>query len=159
MKTPKGALAKWLREQSQHKGTNCLYWPFNKGSDGYGRVNWPDYKGPKITATRAMCIIAHGEPPTPQHEAAHSCGKGHKGCVNPNHLRWATKTQNEHDKRLHGTTNRGQKQWRSKLTEDDVLAIRKAAGCETQASIAERFGIDQSHVSDIVRRKRWAWLP
>lgn len=52
-----------------------------------------------------MCQKAHGDPPSPKHDAAHSCGRGHEGCVNPNHLSWKTKKQNQADRITHGTSH------------------------------------------------------
>lgn len=147
----------WLRQHSVHTGPDCLVWPFHIGKDGYGRAHYPGY-GPITTASRLMCIFAHGEPPTPRHEAAHSCGNGNKGCVNPLHLYWATPAENHSDKIKHGTTNRGERQGRSKLTEENVLQIRQMIGSKTQAAIAKMYGVDQSTISDIRRRKRWGWL-
>lgn len=46
---------------------------------------------------RHMCKLKNGDPPTPDHEAAHSCGNGKHGCINPNHLRWATDAENMAD--------------------------------------------------------------
>lgn len=53
----------------------------------------------------------------------------------------------------------GQTHYNAKLTEDDVTRIRSLARSMSQTDIATMFGIDQSHVSDLVNRKRWAWLP
>jgi hypothetical protein len=158
VKARKGQLLGWIKDHATHTRDECLKWPFNISADGYGRVNYPDYKGTKMTASRVMCIIAHGNPPSERHEAAHSCGNGNKGCVNPRHLRWATKAQNERDKILHGTSNRGHRQHKSKLTQADVQQIRAAYPEKKQQELADEYGIDQSTVSDIVRRRRWAWL-
>ena len=79
---------------------SCLAWPFGRTSKGYGKI-WVD--GKTHLVSRLACAHAHGEAPTLTHEAAHSCGKGHEGCVNPHHLRWATRTENFADKIIHGT--------------------------------------------------------
>ncbi len=44
-----------------------------------------------------------------------------------------------------------------RLSADDVLTIRQLAAESmlTQSEIAARFGVAQSTVSDVVRRKRW----
>ena len=150
------AAPKWIDAHKCFDGPDCLSWPFGKASDGRGLVT---YRGKKMTAPRAMCLAAHGEPPTPKHEAAHSCGKGHEGCTHPGHLRWATTAENHADKVVHGTTQRGEKQWRAKLTRDDVKYIRRLAGTMSHKEIADTFGIDQSHATNIINRKAWAWLP
>lgn len=83
-----------------YTGDDCLLWPFSKSNKGYGTIN---HDGRNLTVSRFLCAEVNGPPPTPDHVAAHSCGRGHTGCVNPRHLRWATRTENEADKIIHGT--------------------------------------------------------
>lgn len=149
----------WLHQHVNYAGDDCLIWPFHRSpKDGYGRVHHPVHYH-LMTSSRLMCIMAHGEPPTPKHEAAHKCGKGNQGCTNPLHLYWATPTENQHDRVKHGTSNRGERQGRSKLNRNDVRMIKSlcAAGY-SQASIADQFGVDQSAISNIKRGRNWAWL-
>src|SRR5260221_680223 len=98
---PWGAIPKWLREYADYSGDECLTWPFARYPDGRANMNggYP---------TRAMCELAYGPAPSPKHEAAHSCGKGHEACVNPRHLRWATPKENAADKKIHGTHIKGE---------------------------------------------------
>jgi hypothetical protein len=92
----RGAQRKWLEEHSTHSGDDCLIWPFDvRDKFGYGRTNG-------TTASRAMCSLAHGPAPTNKHEAAHTCGQGHLGCVNPKHLHWATHKDNYKDREHYG---------------------------------------------------------
>ena len=147
----------WLEQHVGFYGDDCLQWPFAVGDDGYGRVHIPG-TGVLTTASRLMCRMAHGEPLNPTMEAAHTCGKGHNGCVNPKHLYWASSTTNHADKVEHGTTNRGERQWMSKLTETDVHEIRRLLGSMTQKAIADLYGVDQSTISNIKRVKDWGWL-
>lgn len=146
----------WLRAHVTHAGDDCLIWPFATGADGYGRAHRPK-RGSLTTASHLMCELAHGPRPSRIHEAAHSCGNGNKGCVNPRHVYWATPTENQRDRIEHGTSNRGTQQGASRLTDDDVRAIR-AATC-SQADLAMRYGVDQSHINKIIHRRAWAWLP
>lgn len=46
----------------------------------------------------------------------------------------------------------------TKLSRDQVVAIKKLLASNTlsQTAIAKQFGVDQSHISDIKRGKRWA---
>lgn len=79
-------------------GLECLIWPYGKYPNGYGQISTGD--GTKVVS-RLVCELAHGLPPTPKHEAAHSCANGHSGCVNPRHLRWATSKENKADVVIH----------------------------------------------------------
>lgn len=133
-------------------GTDCILWPFGKSGTGYGVIT---VRGKKVIASRYVCEAIHGPPPTPEHHAAHSCGKGHEGCVTPQHLRWATKIDNEHDKIVHGTHNRGERCGTAELTEAEAIEIRSLKGREHQSSLAKRFGVSQSTVSRIQNGKLW----
>ena len=146
----------WLLAHVKFQSSDCLTWPFHVGDDGYGRVHRFD-NGRLTTASHMMCELAHGPCP-PKYEAAHSCGKGHLACVNPQHLYWATAVRNHADKIEHGTTNRGERQGSHKLTEADVLRIRELAGTRPQTEIGAMFNVSQTHVSSIVTGRCWGWL-
>lgn len=156
-RTRLGEPHKWLNDHVAHDGDDCLPWPYSKMDTGYGLVKG---EGPRLLAHREMCRLANGEPPTPKHEAAHSCGNGHLGCVNPKHLRWDTHQGNMADVVAHGTHTRGERQPTHKLTEGEVLEVRAmyAAGDVSQAELARNFGVGQAQIGRIIRRERWAWL-
>lgn len=103
-----------------------------------------------------MCTLAHGEPPTPEHEAAHRCGN--PKCRNPRHLRWATGSENSYDKLVHGTDNRGEKHSAVKLTADDVQFIRRASSVLTSSCLASFFGVTKATIKSIRHRRAWKWL-
>ena len=148
---------KFLEEHLGHAEDGCLPFPFKTPDGHYPRVT---YRGQRKIASRIMCELAHGAPPTPKHEAAHNCGKGLLGCVNPRHLRWATHTENMSDRIEHGTANRGERHGMARLTSGDVAEIRRMlADGFVQTSIANRFGIGQATVSHIARGSSWGWLP
>jgi len=154
-KPPNGACEEWLLAHVAHDGEGCLIWPFARDDNGYGKFL---RKRRKVYAAREMCILAHGEPPSPEHESAHSCGKGHEGCVHPGHLRWDTPAGNAADRLIHGTDCRGEKNVNAKLTVDAVRYIRRMRGVLLQRELAEMFGVDNSTVGKVQRRNWWAWL-
>jgi hypothetical protein len=99
-RTSRGEPLRFIQEVAlQHTSDECLTWPYGKARDGYGMV-WID--GRKVIASRYVCKRAHGAPPTPKHEAAHSCGKGHEACIAQGHLSWKTPAENAADKLVHG---------------------------------------------------------
>lgn len=138
-----------------YDGHDCLIWPFARNGYGYGLIR---DGGAMVLVPRLICEAVHGPPPTPKHEAAHSCGKGHEGCVAKRHLRWATRVENFADKIVHGTIVRGEWHTSAKLTEADVRAIRALEGTASQRALAKRFGVSQRTVGQIQRREHWAWL-
>lgn len=151
----KGESLRWLSARTGHVGDECLPWPFGRTGSGYGAL---EIDGRAISAHRWMCAEVYGPPPTPSHEAAHSCGRGHLGCVNPGHIRWATHSDNLADRLDHGTATIGEANGFAKLTEADVREIRSGAGRVTQRDLAERYGVDPSNISQIQLRKSWSWL-
>src|SRR6478735_5284661 len=84
----------------QHKTDECLIWPFARGGNGYAYASLDGKVG---TVHRYVCRKVNGEPPTPKHDAAHSCGKGHEACISPVHLSWKTRKENCADMMRHGT--------------------------------------------------------
>jgi hypothetical protein len=140
-----------------YDGDDCLHWPYGSVR-GYGVVNCKRRKRRKILVTRLVCEHVHGPAPSLSHQAAHSCGKGHEGCCNPRHIRWATPKENCADKEIHGTVNRGQRQGSSKLTEEDVRQIRSLRGVRPQRELSAMFGVSRWQISEIQTKKQWAWL-
>lgn len=132
----------------------CILWPYGTDANGYAQLVTHDELSNYVH--RRLCHLKHGAPPTPGHQAAHSCGNGHLGCVNWKHVRWATRKENEADKLAHGTRQAGAKHVHSRLSENDVLAIR--ASTATQTALARAYGVDQSQISLIRSGKRWASL-
>jgi hypothetical protein len=145
-------LMKWITKNVDHDGDECLEWPFNKSTDGRGQIT---IKGKNMKANRIMCELAHGPPPSREHQAAHSCGKGHEGCINPKHLSWKTRKENEADKLIHGTRLRGESAFNAKISEVDALEIRKRARSETCASLAREFNLHPGTISQIKRGVLW----
>lgn len=79
----------------------------------------------------------------------------------PENLALGTAKDNSDDSKRHGTFTgdwaRGERHYRTKLTDDSVREMRTAyeAG-ETLLALAGRYGISKSNVSFIVNRKTWA---
>lgn len=157
--TPKGEPLRFFREVVMaYEGDDCLRWPFATKGDGDGRgvLRIGDRT---CIVSRLVCEEAHGKPPTPKHEAAHSCGNGHLACVTKGHLSWKTSKGNKDDQLVHGTRARGERSGGAKLTAADVREIRKlrAAGAPLK-DLADRYGVDFSTIGNIARGDSWAWL-
>lgn len=152
---PKGSLLDWIYGHVTHDADECLIWPFVRDNNGYGGVL---YEGRDNRAHRVMCILAHGEAPSNECDAAHSCGNGHLGCVNPRHLRWATRSENQMDKVKHGTDCRGEKHAFAKLTEADVRFLRSKANTFSDKENGRRLGVHYMTIHHAITGKNWGWL-
>jgi len=71
-------------------------------------------------------------------------------------LRWDTKSANQKDRILHGTTNRGSNSKQAKLTEEQVLEIYKSK--DKQTELAALFGVTNKAIHHIKSGKNWSWL-
>lgn len=148
-----GKTIQWIRDHEHYPHKDwCLMWPFTK-TRGYGTFG---YLGKGYYAHRFMCELVHGVPPSEIHQAAHSCGNGHAGCVNPHHLSWKTKSENQLDCREHGTETKHTDGNRGRLTQGIADEIRALKGIQTQWQIAGQYGISESTVSDIWLGRTWA---
>lgn len=158
--TSQGEAQRFLREVvlTDERGPDdpCLIWPYAKTGKGYACMGGQD--GGSRYVHRRVCEAVNGPAPTPDHEAAHGCGKGLDGCVTKTHLRWATTAENHADKLIHGTHNRGERHGIAKITEAVARQILALKGQGTQREIAAQFGVSQNIVDRIHTRETWAWL-
>lgn len=148
-----GTLPKWVEAHKDYPGDDCLIWPFHRTPDGYASWN-VNKRGTKVHAF--MCQHKNGPKPSPRHHAAHECGNGRRGCVNPNHLSWKTPKENEGDKKRHGTVARGENHGMAILTEERAKAIRCAPG--KQRDIAAQYGVAQGTVWNIKNGRTWSHI-
>jgi hypothetical protein len=146
---PKGSSEEFLRCNVGMQSDECLIWPYRTNNTGYGLAV---INGKQKTASRWMCILAHGEPVGQKKHAAHECGNS--ACVNPNHLTWKTHKENMHDKKRHGTDNIGKRNGKTNLTEDDVIYIRSAP--PDLAPLMRKYNMSKHGISKIRSRLRWA---
>lgn len=130
----------------------CVDWPYARTSAGYGAIT---VAGKQESTHVLACVRRHGQPPTDQHEVAHSCHN--RLCMNARHLRWATRAENAGDRLADGSLRRGERCPTSRLTAAQVVEIRLlyASGTVTQRQVAKMYGIAQTTVSGIVRKVRW----
>jgi len=142
-----GKAYRWIQEHAAYPHRDwCLIWPFARDKHGRGMLG---YEGRTHWAHRFMCRLMHGDPPTPEHTAAHTCGNGHGGCINPHHLAWKTQAENLEDCRVHGTLIRHHGGNVRRVLPEEIRAIRDARGYQTQAQLAAKYGVSEGTISDI----------
>lgn len=134
----------------------CVIAPGAPAGDGYPRVREPGSGRKRTKPHILICTMAHG--PRPEGlEVAHGCGN--RMCINPRHLRWATHPENMADRKLHGTAPVETWMHNTKLTWEQVQAIRTeyATGTTSYARLGEKYGVTRSCIGSIVRNKTWKW--
>ncbi len=103
---------------------------------------------------RLVCKLFHGMPPSDLHEVRHLDGNKLNNHVN--NLAWGTKSENQQDRRLHGTYQDGEKNHRAQIDSTQVLAIRSDyANGMRQSELMRKYGLTRGSVWAIVHRKTW----
>lgn len=130
------------------------------GTGGYWQVAlYVDGAQRTKQVNRLVCEAFHGPPPdwSRNYHAAH--WDGNELNNRPENLRWATSKENIEDKNRHGTMARGERGGRTKLTEAQVLEIRRRrASGELGKTLAEEFGVSTTVISRIHLRRIWAHI-
>lgn len=154
-RTARGEPMEWINSHLSHDGDECLIWPYALAR-GYGVLV---VDGRMRVASNYMCELLHGPAPEGQEDAAHSCGKGNKGCVNPRHLRWASRSDNCNEKLAHGTMTIGEQSHMAKMTEKQVRDIRalRAKGVPV-GELAAKFSMSRAGIYLILNKTNWRWV-
>lgn len=97
-------------------------------------------------------------PSTKGRECCHNNGKRSDNRLT--NLRWDSRSANCKDAVKHGTQSNGEKQWMSKLTNQDVRAIRKlwSTGEYYQRELAEKYNVSVPSIGMLVNGKTWKYL-
>jgi predicted XRE-type DNA-binding protein len=152
----------WAKVDTTGGPDACWPWTGNADHRGYGALWDGTYddkgQGRKVKAHRWGYERFVG-PIAPGMYVCHRCDV--PACQNPAHWFLGTPGDNARDcrdkGRSHGYRTAGEANRASKLKESDVEAIRAAyeAGGISQKALAERYGVEQSLVSQIIRRVVW----
>lgn len=137
-------------------------WPWTAGKrKGYGRFtigkrSVPAHRLAYETFWRTSLV----------NDCLHRCNN--PPCCNPLHLYDGTNSDNQRDAVVAGTSRllrpfnraRGESNGLAKLTGEAVREIRDryAAGSVSQQQLADEYGVAQSKISALIRRKTWAHI-
>lgn len=88
------------------------------------------------------------------HECCHGNGNARDNQLS--NLRWGTRKDNDNDKKVHGTTLRGEKNPKAKLTYQNVQAIRLMKGKASSKPVAESYSVSRSTICRIWSGQAWS---
>jgi NUMOD4 motif/HNH endonuclease len=127
-------------------------------NQGYLRVNLSKGGHVKAMYAHLLVLAAFKGPCPPEHEGCH--GPGGRSDNRVVNLDWGSKSKNNGaDKVRDGTMQRGERNGRSKLTEDDVRLIRLELDASVSGrSLSRRYGVSPQMIREIQRKKIWAWV-
>lgn len=149
-----GAGAAFVEAALASATDECILWPYAKVTGGYGITT---INGKSVTTHRYVCEQTHGPSDL---LACHKCGV--PACLNPRHIRWGTHKENAADMSLHGTSQRGETNVHSKLTEPDVRAIKRRLSEPMKRGdvmrIARQYKVDKATICDIAHGRTWGHL-
>jgi hypothetical protein len=132
----------------------CLVWPYAKaGQNKYGSLT---ADGIKVYAHHLAWIKTFGPIPEGQH-VLHHCDV--PACFNPHCLFLGNEQANKDDQKSKWRTMVGEENAHAKMTEFDVLEIRrlyrKGVKGFGQQALGEQFGLHRVNIRKIVRRETW----
>lgn len=146
--TVRGEVQAWLEKALAAETDDCLIWPFSVASHGYG-----DFRkgGTHWCAHTYVCTVAHRDKPSPDMDAAHSCGV--RKCANKRHLSWKTRAQNAADKAGHGTLLFGERGPSARLRQEQVAAVR--ASQAKGVTLARALNVHPNTIYAVRQRRSW----
>lgn len=141
--------AKYFEEPN----SGCWLWTAGTNARGYGQFA---LRGRSCGAHRASWELHRG--PIPDGSCVlHRCDT--PPCVNPDHLFLGTHADNAADMMEKGRSSRGERHYNSRLTAEQVAAIRRqAAEGATLTEMAIDTGVRRQTISLVARRKTWTHL-
>lgn len=132
---------------------SCWEWIGSFSTGGYGRF----HIGANGQFQAARLAWEHfNESPIPDGmQVCHKCDN--PACVNPYHLFIGTHQDNMQDCKSKRRGTHGERNWKTKLTEKDVVAIRRrySRGDIAQSDLAREYGVQLPAISKVVTRHTW----
>ncbi len=126
------------------------------GNSGYPTVRL--CKGNKYTSFMIHRLVAKAFVPNPESKPEVNHKDGNKTNNSADNLEWVTTKENKRHACDAGLfDNRGSKNGCAKLSEEQVIEIRRlyATKAYRQQDLGDRFGVSQTMIGGIVRRVCW----
>lgn len=134
-------------------GTECWLWTGARRDGLHGRITVSVPVRDNVFAHRFSFAQCVGPIPDGM-SVLHRCDVAH--CVRPDHLFLGNQDDNMKDAALKQRVRRGPAHHSSKLTPDDVRAIRALRGTLILEDIARHFGVRRSTIQDVLSGRTWS---
>jgi len=143
----------WAKVHQPQEADACWEWQGGRHDDGYGRAG---YANVLMLTHRLAWIFTHGTIPDGAY-VLHQCDN--PPCVRPSHLYLGTQRENMRD-RKERERFLGADMPNARWTPEQVLAMRRAYGAgEAISSLAQRYGVGDARMSEIVHGKAYTHVP
>lgn len=147
----------WARVK---KSRGCWEWQGTCNSTGYGNVSWHSkmYTAHRIAAWLSGLVDSPAAPTIPQGaHVLHKCDN--RKCCNPKHFFIGSYSDNQRDAyaKKRRAQPKGERHANATLTDRQATEIRTAYSVHglTQRELANKFGVSQTTISLIIRRKTY----
>lgn len=140
----------FARHNELRETDECIEWTGPRAHYGHGIMN---IRGKRIKVHRYVYERFNG--PIPEGSLVrHLCGNA--PCYNPRHLATGSVRENSADMIEHGNSNPGERNHNHKLTEEDVIEIRKGQYPDTYW--AKLFGVNTATIWCARTGDTWSYL-
>lgn len=120
--------------------------------NGYERVGLYNENGvTRVTVHAVVCRAFHGPPPSPHHEVAHRDGSRDNN--HASNLRWLTRSQNQAEKRRHGTAQTGRRNGGNRHSPETIRKVRNDP--RPLKVVAAELGLNYTYAWAIKHRRVW----
>ena len=147
-----------LSALKRNRSNGCWEWQRHRNTRGYGTMRPSGRKS--MTLAHRISYALFCAPVPDKMFVCHRCDN--PACCNPTHLFLGTQADNMADMKAKGRARClvGEDSWFSKLTEQDVIEIRRryAAG-ESGAEIGKDYGLTYNGIWTLATGRAWAHVP
>jgi hypothetical protein len=137
----------WSKVDNSGGKDACWNWKSSMVVRGYGKY---------VPAHRFAFSLYNSRPLESFDVIRHKCDN--KKCCNPKHLEEGSQTDNMRDFYERQFKNWGETSTGAKLTEKDVIEIRRRADTESHTKIAKDYGVNRRQIDRIANHQSWRRL-
>lgn len=145
------------------KTDGCWLWTGARGVHGYGTIMEGGLNGGALLLAHRVSWELHNGPIPDGLSVCHNCDKdyppgdiSYRLCVRPDHFFLGTQADNSRDAGLKGRACKGSQKKNAKLTETQVLNMRRAHALgQTKKALSQLHGLSLSTTCRIISQKTW----